>query len=324
MYRILYSDYDMPTFEIEERVLGDVGVEFWLAPSEDEATLAAEAETADAIITGYARLTPRVIEAAAAGPCRAIVRNGIGFDNIDIPATIRHGIPVANVPDYCVEEVADHTLAMLLALSRRLPEVAASVRAGGWDIPRDSVPRLTGQTLGIVGCGRIGQRVAARGLAFGLHVKGYDPVHPPVVDGVEIVASFEELLRVSDHITLHLPLTPETRHLIDVSAINLMERKPTLINNARGGLVDLDAVTAALDSGKLSGVGLDVFETEPLARDHPLRSHPRAIVTPHMSYYSNDSEPEAIRRSAEEVGRALRGEPVLNPVNGIAVRGATA
>jgi phosphoglycerate dehydrogenase-like enzyme len=320
MYRVLYSDYDMPTFEIEERVLADLGVEFWVAASDDEATLAAEAQTADAIITGYAPLTARIIEAAAAGPCRAIVRNGIGFDNIDIPATIEHGIPVANVPDYCVEEVADHTLAMLLALSRRLLEVAASVREGGWDIPRDSMPRLAGQTLGIVGFGRIGRRVAARALAFGLTVKAHDPVQPSASGGIELTSSLADLLRQSDHLTLHLPLSQGTRHLINSDAIGLMERAPTLINNARGGLVDLEAVTRALDDGKLSGVGLDVFETEPLPSVHPLRSHPRAIITPHMSYYSNDSEPEAIRRSAEEVGRALRGKPVLNPVNGITTR----
>jgi len=319
MLKVLVTDTDMPSFEIEEAVLEPLGAKIKLSPSSDEKTLAAEASDSAAIMAGYAPIGEPVIAAAARGGCRAIVRYGIGYDNVDIAAAERHGIPVANVPDYCSDEVADHTIALLLAHARRIVAADQIVRSGGWDIPKGNVPRLAGRCLALLGFGRIGRRVAARALTFGLEVAAYDPVVPVDMAGVTPVASAAELYAQADYLSLHLPLRAETRHVIDDAAIRQMKRMPLLINTARGGLVDIDAVVRALDAGDLAGVALDVFETEPLPEDHPIRTHPKAVLTPHMSYYSNESEPDLIKRVAEEVARALRGEPLLNPLTKIRV-----
>ena len=319
MYRVLVTDTDMPSFEIEEEVLRPLDATVWLAPASDEETLVREASKADAIMVGYAPVREPVIAAAAKAGCRAIVRYGIGYDNVDIAAAERHGIPVANVPDYCLDEVADHTMALLLGYARGIPQAAGSVQQGGWDIPKGEIPRIAGRVFGLVGFGRIGRRVAARAVTFGLRVMAYDPVAPVDMEGVQAAASLDEVLAGSDYISIHVPLTPQTRHLINEEVLRKMERKPLLLNTARGGLIDLDAVLDALQSGQLGGVALDVFETEPLPPDHPLRTHPRALITPHMSYYSNESEPDLIRRVALEIARGLRGEPLLNPLTKVRV-----
>jgi D-3-phosphoglycerate dehydrogenase / 2-oxoglutarate reductase len=319
MVKVLVTDTDMPSFEIEETILQPLGAKVHLASSSDEATLVAEAADSAAIMAGYAPVREPVIASAARGGCRAIVRYGIGYDNVDVAAADRHGIPVANVPDYCTDEVADHTMAMLLSHARRIVESSQSVRSGGWDIPKDQVPRLAGRRLGLLGLGRIGRRVAQRAQAFGLAVLAYDPIAPIDVPGVQSASTAQEIYESADYISVHVPLTDKTRHIIDREAVSKMKRKPLLINTARGGLVDLEAVMEGLADGKLAGVALDVFETEPLPVDHPLRTNPLAIITPHMSYYSNESEPDLIRRVAEEVARALRGEPLLNPLTKIKV-----
>jgi D-3-phosphoglycerate dehydrogenase / 2-oxoglutarate reductase len=323
MYRVLVTDTDMPSFEIEEEVLRPLEATVWLAPASDEDTLVKEASKADAIMVGYAPVREPVIAAAAKAGCKAIVRYGIGYDNVDVAAAERHGIPVANVPDYCLDEVADHTMAMLLGYARGLPQATGSVREGGWDIPKGEMPRMAGRVLGLVGFGRIGRRVAARALTFGLRVIAYDPVAKIDVAGVEAASSLDDLLAESDYVSIHVPLTKDTRHLINSATLGKMRRQPLLINTARGGLIDLDAAVDALQSGRLGGVALDVFETEPLPADHPLRSHPRALITPHMSYYSNESEPDLIRRVAQEIARGLRGEPLLNPLTKVRVAAST-
>ncbi len=297
-HRVLVTDTDLASLEIEERILGPLGAEIQLASGTDEQTLAVEASQAAAIIVDRARITERVIAAAAQGGCRAIVRYGIGYDNVDI-------------------EAAQRTL--LLSHARRILEATDAVRQGRWDFPKGQIPRLAGRCLGLVGMGRIGRRVAARALAFGLEVAAYDPISSVDLPGVRQVTSIQELFESADYISLHAALTDSTRHMIDAQALGAMRRKPLLINTSRGALVDIDAVVSALDSGALSGVALDVFEEEPLAIDHPLRTHPMAIITPHMGYYSNESEPELVERVAEEVARALRGEPMLNPVTTIAI-----
>jgi len=318
-YKVLVTDTDLDSFEIEEQVLGSLGVELHLASSTDERTLALEACDSAAILVDRARITEKVIASASRSGCRAIVRYGIGYENVDIAAAERHGLPVANVPDYCLDEVADHTIALLLSHARRIVAVNSSVRAGKWEIPKGQVPRLAGRRLGLIGLGRIGRRAAARAMAFGLLVDAFDPFASIDAPGVNQVTSLQRLFETADFISLHAALNESNRHVIDASSIRAMRRRPVLINTSRGGLVDLEAVSSALKSGALSGVALDVFETESLAVDHPLRSHPMAIITPHMSYYSNESEPELVRRVAEEVARALRGEPLLNPVTKIRI-----
>jgi D-3-phosphoglycerate dehydrogenase len=319
MRRILVTDTDLPLMEIERRILGPLGAEIRLASATDEGTLSAEARRSAAIMVDRARISERVIASAAKGGCRAIVRYGIGYDNVDIESAERHGIPVANVPDYCLDEVADHTIALLLCHARRIREASDSVRAGRWEILKGRVPRLAGRRLGLIGTGRIGRRVAARALVFGLEVDSYDPNSSVDMPGVRQVKSLQEIFETADYISLHAAMNDSTRHMIDAGALRAMRRKPLLINTSRGDLVDIDAVASALESGALSGVALDVFEEEPLPADHSLRSNPMAIITPHMAYYSNESEPELVTRVAEEVARALRGEPLLHPVTTIRI-----
>jgi D-3-phosphoglycerate dehydrogenase len=318
-HRVLITDLDRSTFEVEASMLDPQSVDLHRSPGVDEATLVAEASKADAIVIQYASITEPVIAAAAKGGCLAMVRYGIGYDNVDVAAAELYGIPLANVPDYCLDEVADHTIAMLLAQARQVVTANRSVQAGRWEIPKGEIPRLRGMRLGLLGFGRIGRRVALRALSFGLIVSAYDPVARVDLSDIQSAPTINELVAESDYVSLHMPLTPATHHMINHDMLRGFKRGSVLINTARGGLVDLTAVLWALESGILHGVALDVFETEPLPVDHPLRTHPAALLTPHMSYYSNDAELELGRRVGEEIARGLRGEPLLNAVTKIRV-----
>jgi phosphoglycerate dehydrogenase-like enzyme len=235
---------------------------------------------------------------------------------VDIDAATRAGILVTNVPDYCLDEVADHAMALLLAAARNVLPAALSVRSGEWTVPKEGVHRLQGRRLALLGVGRIGQRVAARSRAFGIEVVGFDPFVSDWSDiDAEPAESLEEALAETDLVSLHAPLTPSTEHMIDDTAIGYMRRAPILVNTSRGGLVDLEAATRALDDGRLSGLALDVTEVEPLPEDHPLRRHPRALITPHMSFHSAEASEDLQKRTVEEVLLALNGEPPRSPVN---------
>jgi len=228
---------------------------------------------------------------------------------------------VTYVPDYCLDEVADHTMALLLALARGVAEGWAVVRSGGWSVPQGTVHRLRGRRLALLGTGRIGRKVAERALAFGYEVTGFDPFAADLgVPGVARAATVEEAVAQADVISLHAPLTDDTHHLVGPATIPLMRRSPIVVNTARGGLVDLDAATAALEDGRLGGLALDVTEPEPLPQDHPLRRHPRAVITPHTAFYSVEAQAELQRRAVDEVVRALRGDPPHRPVNPVQAR----
>jgi D-3-phosphoglycerate dehydrogenase len=320
--RVLVTESLFGDLEIERTVLEPLGAELVLAASADEATLVQEARHADALMVVYAKVTAPVIEAAAQAGCRVIARYGIGYDNIDVEAATRLGIQVTYVPDYCLDEVADHTLALLLAFARGVVEGARGVCEGTWSFPTAvGIHRIAGRRLALLGLGRIGRRVADRARAFGLQVSAYDPfVREWDAPGVERAATEEEALAEADYVSLHAPLTPESRHLIGERTFRMMNRSPLVINTARGGLVDLEAATIALESGRLGGLALDVTEVEPLPGDHPLRRHPLAIITPHMAFYSVEAQAELRRRVADEVARALQGEPPRCPVNKLEVR----
>lgn len=314
MPRVVVSDHPFGALDVEHRVLDPLDVELLLAPETDAATLAGLASGAEALLVCYAPIPASVVEAAAGAGCKVISRYGIGYDNVDIAAATRAGIVVTNVPDYCLEEVANHTLALLLASVRGVVGAATAVREGAWT--SDAVLHsLQGRVLALIGLGRIGKKVAERARAFGFHVVAYDPFVREAPPGIELATGLEEALAAADVVSLHLPLTAESRHMIRGETIAAMEHAPLLVNTSRGGLVDLDAVLRALDDGRLSGVALDVTDPEPLPADHPLRTHPRAIVTPHMAYYSEEAQAELQRRAAEEVALALRGEPPRSPVN---------
>lgn len=312
--QVVITDSDLAS-TADELVLREGGLAVVRLAARTEADLlAALGRTrADALIVQWAPVTAAVLDAVPG--CRFISRLGIGVDMIDVAAATERGVAVANTPDYCVEEVAAHTLAMALWLLRGLGRYDAAVRRGEWSAaglsPAPSRPSAT--TIGVVGLGRIGALVAAQAGALGFPVLGCDPyaTAPP---GVPLV-TLPELLRRSDLVTLHAPLTDETGHLIRADTIAWMRPGALLVNTCRGGLVDEAAVTEAVRSGQLAGVALDVFETEPLPPGSVLRSLPNVLLTPHAAWYSPESLAELPVRAARQVVDFLAGLPVPSIVN---------
>lgn len=241
---------------------------------------------------------------------KVIATCSVGFDHIDVAAAQRRGVWVCNVPDYCVDEMADSTLALLLALLRGVVTLDRSVRSGAWDVyAAGPLARLRGTRLGVIGFGRIGRAVAQRALALGMEVWATDPVVAPreiSASGVR-PAALDELLASCTAVTLHVPLTGHTRGLISERQLALMSRGSFLVNTARSGLVDMDALLAALESGHVGGAAVDVIPIEPPTPQHPAPRHPRLIVTPHAAWYSPDSEREVYRRATLAVRAVLEG-----------------
>jgi D-3-phosphoglycerate dehydrogenase / 2-oxoglutarate reductase len=313
-FRVLLTDYAWPDLEIERSILAQYDAELIVAPASDIATLTEMAPHTDAIMTNWAPVTAEVIDAAA--KCRVIARLGIGLDNIDVRYATELGIPVTNVPDYCVTEVAEHTLALLLALDRKIHLYYADAKAGRYDLSAGfPLRRIEGQTLGIVGLGQIGRRVAVKALALGLHVIATSRTPRDPALGV-VLSTMDDLLAASDFVSLHVPLTDNTRQMIGTSELARMKPTAFLINTARGGLVDHAALAAALADGQLAGAALDVQEPEPPDLSQPPWNDPRVIVTPHAAFYSSESVADLRRRAAHQVGSLLAGgrpENVINP-----------
>jgi D-3-phosphoglycerate dehydrogenase len=276
----------------------------------------------DAVLNCYAPMPAEVI--ARLSGCRIIARYGIGLDTVDLTEASARGILVTNVPDYCIDEVSDHALALLLAIARGVARLDRAVRDGSWD-PNQAGPlhRLHGRTLGVVGFGRIARRLAEKASAVGLRVIASDPyLSSEEIGGGAEPRTFDELLSEADIVSLHAPLTPETRHLIDATAIARMKPGAILINTSRGPLVDTEAVRDGLESGRLAGAGLDVLESEPPEADEPLLRRVDVVVTPHAAFYSEESMAELRRKAAEQVVIALAGEVPPYAVNADAVRAA--
>jgi C-terminal binding protein len=285
--------------------------------ADTEERLLAAAPSFDALLVYHStKVTERSI--AAMTKCRGIVRCGVGYDNVDLRAAGSRGIVVCNVPDYGTEEVADHALMLLLAMARRLLPCDQAIRAGVWSKETHvGTPRLRGRTLGIIGCGRIGSALALRAKAIGMRVVFYDPYQPDGIDkalGVERCYKFEELLAQAEFVSLHCPLTSETRHLLNARTFALLPRGAYVINTARGPCVDLNALYDALQSEQVGYAALDVVEIEPLD-DERVRKHPRVVLTPHAAYYSIEGFREMRVKGALEARRMLVGEAVRNPVN---------
>ena len=299
---------------IETEVLNTIGARFVPTRAATEDELIANARDADALIVIAARITRRVIEALT--KARVIVRTGVGYDTIDIPAAAERGIAVCNIPDYCTDEVANHALALLLAVNRRLLQQDAHVRAGGWrGGPLAPMGSLYGETVGIVGYGRIGRAMAARCRVLGLRVLAADPyAGPPAAD--DQIVPLDELLAAADYVSIHCLLNEETYGLIGEAALRRMKPTAILVNTARGPIVDQRALTRALREGWIAGAGLDVLEQEPPVPDEPLPSLPNVLVTPHTAYYSDASSLRLKQRVAQEVVCALSGRRppgLLNP-----------
>ncbi len=313
--KALITDYTWPSIDAETEVLNAAGVEVVAAPDSSEETLRSLAPDADAIMFCFAQVPASVLRAAE--KCVVASRFGIGVDNIDQAACTELGIVVTNIPDYSLEEVADHVMANILAFNRHLIPLNQSVRDTGWGtagLPMHS-RRLSTTTLGIVGMGRIGRTLATRAQAFGMRVLASDPLltEENRPEGVEI-ATFEGLLAESDFVTLHTPLIPETTGLIDRAALAAMKPTAFLVNAARGPLIDDEALVEALQSGGIAGAALDVTPVEPLPLDHPLVGMDNVIITPHTAFHSLESLNELEVRTAREVVRVLNGEMPENVV----------
>jgi len=283
------------------------------ATTEDDVIAGLARVPADALIVQWAPVTAAVLDAALR--CRFISRLGIGYDMVDVEAATERGVAVANTPDYCVDEVAAHTLAMAMWLVRGLGRFDAAVRDGQWAAAAayPAAARPADTVIGVVGLGRIGSQVAAQAKALGFQVIGHDPYAAP--GGGTPLTSLEDLLRSSHLVTLHAPLTAETRHLIRADTIELMRPGALLVNTCRGGLIDEDAAAAALRTGRLGGAALDVFEAEPLPASSPLRSLPTVLLTPHAAWYSQASLAALPVRAAQQVVDFLAGVPVPSIIN---------
>ena len=290
------------------------GVDVVALPGGDMPAKEEALATADAVIVNAEPLTAEQIErAVATGPLGLAIRCGVGYDLIDVPAATRSHVWVANIPDYCTEEVADHTLGLILAVTRRLPYFLNCWR-DGWDWFAGEAPvyRLRGMTLGIVGAGRIGRAVAKRAQAFGLQVIAADPIPPPDLP----VVPLPKLLRQADIVSLHTPYNDSTHHLMCDETFALMKEGSILINTSRGRVVDSAALLRALETHRPEQAALDVLEDEPHPDlRQPLLSHPRVLITPHAAYYSRASGRDLAIFSAENVLRYLRGERPNHLVN---------
>ena len=317
-FKVVITDFGDPDHSLEAAEFKASGLDLDLVRLDartNEDLFPAIAD-ADGLLVQWAKITRPVINRLTR--CKVISRYGIGVDMVDLEAASERGILVCNVPDYCIEEVSTHTITCLLALNRRLLIHHGHVRAGKWGGPPGGAPaRLSRQVLGIVGLGNIGREVARKTAALGLRILGYDPYLPPekaVTLGVELT-SLEDLLCQADYVSLHCPLTEETRHLIGAAQLALMKPTAYLINMARGPVVDQTALTQALSTGTIQGAALDVLEQEPPAAEEPLLKLGNVILTPHIASWSGDAIIQLRRDTARNVVLALTGQLPRSIVN---------
>jgi D-3-phosphoglycerate dehydrogenase len=304
--RVVITDCDHGSIEEEKDEFGRMGAELILAQVQKEEDLIRVCKEADGLVNQYALLTRRVLENLP--KCKVVSRYGVGVDSVDLKAATDLGIIVANVPDYCMDEVANQTVSMILTLVRKTAFFDKKVKSGQWDFHLGMpIYRTKGKTLGLIGCGRIGLEVAKRMSAFGIKVIAFDPYLDKISQGVEL-RDFDTVLKESDFISIHCPLNDSTRHLIGDVAIKKMEKKPIIINTSRGPIIDEKALIKALEKGLISGVGLDVLEKEPPDSQNPLLKMDNVVLSPHVGFYSVESISELKRRTAKNVVDVLTGK----------------
>ena len=312
---IAVTDSPFPSLDPAKVALARIDPELRVANSASADDILAVARDADAILVTYAKLPGDLLRQLRR--CKAIGRFGLGVDNIDIAAAAELGITVTYVPDYCIQEVSDHAMALLLALARKVPQSNALVQTGRWDMPAVvPIHRLAGRVLGLVSFGNIPRALAPKAKAFGLRVVAHDPYvpqHALAAAGVESM-SFDRLLEISDFVSIHAPLLPATRGLFNAEVFRKMKQGACLINTARGPLVDEDALLAALDSGRLAGAALDVVAVEPLPKGSRLIGRDNVVLTPHTGFYSVEALNELQTKCAADVARVLSGETPVYPV----------
>lgn len=306
---ILVTDCAWKDLEIERQILAPLNATLVAAKTGEEDELAELADGVEGILTNWKRVSRKVIESAPG--CKAIIRYGVGLDNIDVQFATESGIVVANVPEYCLEEVSDHALALLFALARKITVFDRATKNGIYDL-RLGTPfyRLHGKTLGLVGLGKIGIVVARKALGLGLKVIAFSRSGKSAQIGTETVeaVTVSELLRRSDYVSLHVPLTPETRHLFNKEAFRQMKPTAFLVNTARGDVIDSSALLSALNDNLIAGAGLDVLPKEPPDADDPLLRHPKTIITPHAAFNSEESLEELRTTAATEMRDILQGK----------------
>ncbi len=311
--RVLLTDYAWNDVDVESQLLGEIDAELVVAEHQDAVELARLAKDVDGILTCWAQVSSEVIDAAP--KCRVISRLGVGLDNIDVEAATSRRIVVTNVPDYCVTEVAEHTLALILALGRNIAFYHQQTKSGQYDLNAGPpLRRLHGQTLGILGLGRIGREVARRGMALGLKVIAASHRRGRSLEGVQW-RQFQQLLSESDFVSLHLPLRDTTQRMMGEAEFAQMKPTAFLINTARGGLVDHEALATALPAGQIAGAALDVQDPEPPDLSKPPWNDPRVIVTPHAAFASKESLLELRQRATRNLIDVLNGRKPENVVN---------
>ena len=313
---IAVTDSVFPSLDPAKAALAKLDPTFRMAKSPSADDILAVAKDADAILVTYAKLARELIMQLTR--CKAIGRFGLGVDNIDLPAAKEKGIAVNYVPDYCIREVSDHAMALLLALIRKIPFSNRLVQGGRWEMPAVvPIRRIEGTVLGLVGFGHIPRLLAPKAKAFGMKVIAFDPYAKPEVfkaAGVEGV-DFDTLLATADYVSVHAPLTPQTRGMMNADAFGKMKKGAYIVNTARGPLIEEAALIAALDSGQVGGAGLDVVAIEPLAKESPLLGRDNVIVTPHTAFYSIEALEELQSKCASDVARVLGGEKAVYPIS---------
>ncbi len=313
--KVVLTDYVWESVDMEREILGE-GVNLIPLQAKKPEEFVAEAADCVALLNTYAG--PITADVMAQMPaCKIIARYGIGVDTIDLKAATKAGIIVTNNPSYCIDEVAEHTMALLLSAARKITFFDRQVRAGTWAVmPGKPIRRISGSTIGLVGYGNIARQVAVRCAAFGMRVIYADPFveqgrFGTPGDKVEL----EQLLAESDFVSLHPPLTPGTRHLMNDDTLGKMKRSAVLVNCSRGPVVETAALVRALDAGKIAGCALDTTDPEPLPSPHPLRDRENVIINPHAAWYSEQAMKSLQAGAPNEVARVLRGEWPVNVVN---------
>jgi D-3-phosphoglycerate dehydrogenase len=313
---IAVTDSVFPSLEPAKAALGRLNPTYRMSKSVNADDILAVAKDADAILVTYAKLTRDILGQLT--KCKAIGRFGLGVDNIDLPTAKEKGIAVNYVPDYCIREVSDHTMALLLALIRKIPLSNKLVQSGRWEMPAVvPIRRLEGTVLGLVGFGHIPRLVVPKAQAFGMKVIAHDPYVKPEqfkamnVEGVD----FDTLVKTSDYVSVHAPLLPATRGMLNADAFAKMKKGAYVVNTARGPLIDEPALIAALDAGQVGGAALDVVTTEPLAKDSPLLGRDNVIISPHTGFYSIEALEELQTKCATDVARVLSGEKAVYPIS---------
>ncbi len=322
MPKVAVTDATFPNLEIETEIFRSAGAELVAGACKSVETLIALVREADAVLTQLAPINERVIQVM--NRARVIVRYGIGVDNVDLDAARARGIPVCNVPDYCIDEVADHTLAFILATTRQVIPNCLHIREGNWGLagPLEHLRTLSDLTVGLVGFGRIGRAAASRLAPFKCRRLVADPAVP--ADQIRALGCapvcLETLLAESDVVTLHCPSTPQTRRLLNAAAIATLKPGAIVVNLARGDLIETSALVAALQSGQVSAAAIDVCDPEPIPLDSPLRSLPNVISASHIASASVKAVRRLRETAAQIAVRALRGEALPNVVNGVMPR----